>query len=271
MSSTLIKAEESAGRKTGRRVMAVLGTLILVATYATLVITQPTQVAEGLGQGVSLLTFAAYLIAAVLLLLAVLPELPVATLTLIPVALALNILLGQFVGSSLIPFYVDAIGTAIIGFLAGRRAGAATGVLGTLIWALFAPSVLPFAAGAAFVGFLAGTAARFGAERRVYLAPIAGLVGGVLAGAVAAPVAAFVYGGTAGVGTGAVVAAFRAMGDSLFGAVTKQALLSDTGDKAIVFLVAALLVYALPARITGSFEFVRRYNVLGKRGQAKQD
>lgn len=265
MSSNLTIDDARAGGTLPRRLMAVAGTLLLAGTYITLVITQPTALVEGLGQGVALATFVAYLAAAILLLAAVLPEVPVATLTLIPVALALNVILGQFVGSVMVPLYLDSIGTVLIGFLAGRRAGAATGVLGTLIWSLFAPTVLPFAAGAALVGFLAGTAARFGALRRIYLAPVAGLLSGVLVGVISAPVAAFVYGGTSGVGTGALVATFRAMGESLFSAVTKQALISDPGDKAVVFLIAALLVYALPGRLTSSFDFVRRYRVLGRR------
>lgn len=265
MSPNLLLADESTGSRLRRNLLAIAGTLLLVTTYTVLVITQPTDLTGGLGQGVALATFAAYLLSALLLLAAVLRDLPVSTLTLIPVALALNILLGQFVGSVMVPLYLDSIGTVLVGFLAGRRAGAATGVLGTLIWSLFAPTVLPFAAGAALIGFLAGTAARFGAVRRVYLAPIAGLVSGVLVGAISAPVAAFVFGGTSGVGTGAVVTVFRSMGDSLLSAVTKQALLSDPGDKAIVFLIAALLVYALPSRMSQSYEFVRRYRVLGNR------
>lgn len=265
MSPNLLLADESTGSRLRRNLLAIAGTLLLVTTYTVLVITQPTDLTGGLGQGVALATFAAYLLSALLLLAAVLRDLPVSTLTLIPVALALNILLGQFVGSVMVPLYLDSIGTVLVGFLAGRRAGAATGVLGTLIWSLFAPTVLPFAAGAALIGFLAGTAARFGAVRRVYLAPIAGLVSGVLVGVISAPVAAFVFGGTSGVGTGAVVAAFRSMGDSLLSAVTKQALISDPGDKAIVFLIAALLVYALPSRMSQSYEFVRRYRVLGNR------
>lgn len=266
MSPNLLLADESTGSKVRRNLLATAGTLLLITTYTVLVISQPTDLTGGLGQGVALATFAAYLLSALLLLAAVLRDLPVSTLTLIPVALALNILLGQFVGSVMVPLYLDSIGTVLVGFLAGRRAGAATGVLGTLIWSLFAPTVLPFAAGAALIGFLAGTAARFGAVRRVYLAPIAGLASGVLVGAISAPVAAFVFGGTSGVGTGALVTVFRSMGDSLLSAVTKQALLSDPGDKAIVFLIAALLVYALPNRMSQSYEFVRRYRVLGRRG-----
>ncbi|MCW4466808.1 ECF transporter S component [Glutamicibacter sp. MNS18] len=266
MSPHLILVETSDRHRQRGRLLTTIGTVLLIGTYLMLVTTQPDGLVDGLGQGVALATFAAYLAAAILLLAAVLPDLPVSTLTLIPVALALNILLGQLVGSVMIPLYLDSIGTVMVGFLAGRRAGAATGVLGTLIWSLFSPTVLPFAAGAALVGFLAGTAARFGALRRVYLAPVAGLFSGVVVGVISAPVAAFVFGGTSGVGTGAVVAAFRSMGDSLLSAVTKQALLSDPGDKALVFLLAALLVYALPGRLSGGFDFVRRYRVLGQRG-----
>mgnify|MGYP003122289594 CR=1 FL=1 len=265
MSPNLTLPEKAAGHALRGRILAAAGVLLLAGTYTILVLTQPTGLVDGLGQGVALATFAAYLAAALLLLAAVLPELPVSTLTLIPVALALNIVLGQFVGSVMIPLYLDSLGTVLVGFLAGRRAGAATGVLGTLIWSLFNPTVLPFAAGAALVGFLAGTAARFGALRRPYLAPVAGLLAGVLVGVLSAPVAAFVFGGTSGVGTGALVAAFRSMGDSLLGAVTKQALISDPGDKAIVFLLAALLVYALPGRLSAGFAFVRRHRVLGRR------
>ena len=91
---------------------------------------------------------------------------------------------------------------------------------------------------------------------------MAGFVTGILAGVVSAPIAAFVFGGTSGLGTGAIVSAFRAMGDTLLAAITKQALISDPMDKAIVFAIAALLVYALPRRTTFQFPFVRRYRVL---------
>jgi energy-coupling factor transport system substrate-specific component len=52
------------------------------------------------------------------------------------------------------------------------------------------------------------------------------------------------------------------MGDSLLAAITKQALISDPMDKAIVFTLVALLVYALPRRTRLQFPFVRRHRVL---------
>ena len=209
-----------------------------------------------------------FLLGAVLLIAAALPTLPTSTLVLMPVALVLNVVLGQLMGTTGLPFYLDAIGTVLIAVLAGPAAGAATGALSTIVWSFFNPTVLPFAAGAALIGFLAGLAARGGLFRRFYLAPVAGFVTGILAGVVSAPIAAFVFGGTAGLGTGAVVSAFRAMGDTLLAAITKQALISDPMDKAIVFAIAALLVYALPRRTTFQFAFVRTFRVLAGKSPA---
>lgn len=260
-SSLTLPASGQADRRV-RRLLEILGALVIAGTYLYLVLAQPADITNGLSSGSTLLALSGFLLGVVLLILGILPTLPTSTLVLIPVALVLNIVLGQFVGSTLVPFYLDAIGTVLIAVLAGPAAGAATGALSSIVWSLFNPTVLPFAAGAALIGFLAGLAARYGLFRRFYLAPVAGFVTGIFAGVLSAPIAAFVYGGTSGVATGAIVGAFRAMGDSLLTAITKQALLSDPMDKAIVFTVVAVLVYALPRRSTLQFPFVRRYRVL---------
>ena len=85
------------------------------------------------------------------------------TLVLMPVAIALNIVLGSLVQQVLkLPIYLDSLGTVITGVLAGPLAGLVTGVLTNLIWAyvlpapLAAPTAGPFAITAAVIGFLAG-------------------------------------------------------------------------------------------------------------------
>ncbi|MET3173866.1 UNVERIFIED_ORG: energy-coupling factor transport system substrate-specific component [Arthrobacter sp. UYCu721] len=245
-----------------RRLLETLGALAIAGTYIYLVLNQPEDIAGGPGSASALIALSGFLVGAVLLIIGVLPTLPVSTLVLIPVALVLNIVLGQFVGSTLVPFYLDAIGTVLIAVLAGPAAGAATGALSSIVWSFFNPTVLPFAAGAALIGCLAGVAARHGVFRRFYLAPVAGFLAGIIGGVVSAPVAAFVFGGTSGLATGAIVSAFRSMGDTLLAAITKQALISDPMDKAIVFTLVAVLVYALPRRVRLQFPFVRRYRVL---------
>src|SRR6478609_444664 len=257
-SLTLPSQERPAAR---RRLLEILGALAIAATYVYLVLNQPADITGGPGSASALIALSGFLAGAVLLIVAVLPTLPASTLVLIPVGLVLNIVLGQFVGSTLVPFYLDAIGTVLIAVLAGPAAGAATGALSSIVWSFFNTVLLSVAAGA-LIGCLVALAARYGLFRRFYLAPVAGFVTGIIAGVVSAPVAAFVFGGTSGVATGAIVSAFRAMGDTLLAAITKQALLSDPMDKAIVFTIVAVLVYALPRRTRQQFPFIRRHRVL---------
>ena len=91
------------------------------------------------------------------------------TLVLMPVAMALNIVLGTAVASALkIPVYLDSIGTVLVAALAGPLAGAATGFLSNVVWTYLAPPpfqspfAAPFAVVAVVIGLLAGTFARWG-------------------------------------------------------------------------------------------------------------
>jgi energy-coupling factor transport system substrate-specific component len=94
------------------------------------------------------------------------------TIVLIPIAIAINIVLGQTVGSVLkIPLYLDSIGTILVGVLAGPIPGLVTGLLANLIWTyvlpppLQSPYAAPFAIVAAEIGFLAGVFAQVGSFR----------------------------------------------------------------------------------------------------------
>src|SRR5207248_7003670 len=93
------------------------------------------------------------------------------TVVLIPLAIALNIILGQTVGAALkIPIYLDSIGTILVGALAGPIAGALTGFLANIIWSYLIPppfqspsnAAAAFAIVAAVIGLLAGAVGRLG-------------------------------------------------------------------------------------------------------------
>jgi energy-coupling factor transport system substrate-specific component len=91
------------------------------------------------------------------------------TIVLIPIAIAINIVLGQTVGSVLkIPIYLDSIGTILVGVLAGPIPGLVTGLLANLIWTyvlpppLQSPYAAPFAIVAAEIGFLSGVFGQLG-------------------------------------------------------------------------------------------------------------
>jgi energy-coupling factor transport system substrate-specific component len=91
------------------------------------------------------------------------------TIVLIPIAIAINIILGQTVAAALkVPVYLDSIGTILVGVLAGPIAGALTGGLANLIWTYILPApfhsdyAAPFFIVAVEIGLLAGIFGRLG-------------------------------------------------------------------------------------------------------------
>jgi energy-coupling factor transport system substrate-specific component len=85
-------------------------------------------------------------------------DLTTATLTLMAVAIAINIAVGSIAVFLRLPIYLDSIGTVLVGALAGPWAGALTGILSNLIW-----SILPIPGGAGPVA--------------AFFAPVAGVIG----------------------------------------------------------------------------------------------
>jgi len=122
------------------------------------------------------------------------------TIVLIPIAIAINIVLGQTVAAALkVPIYLDSIGTIFVGAVAGPVAGMLTGLLTNLLWTYVLPApfnsqyAAPFAIVALEIGLFAGIFGRLGWFRSRPATSLPTLLAGFAV--VAAIVAAvFVYG-----------------------------------------------------------------------------
>lgn len=238
-----------------------LGLAIIVATYLFLILVgaQGLRFSEGAPEpsvtsSTALIALAGYLIGAGLIIWGVARQFTTSTYALIPLAVAINIVVGDIVQSVLkLPVYLDSIGTVLVAVLVGPWAAAATGGISNVIWGLFRVVPLPFAVVAIAIGLLAGVFARLGWFKRAYLAPLAGLITGVAAALLSAPLSAFIFNGVTGSGTDAIVAAFRAYGNSILAAATFQGLVADPLDKLLSFLIVYLIVLALPPRLRTRF------------------
>jgi energy-coupling factor transport system substrate-specific component len=132
-----------------------------------------------------------------------------ATLSLMAVAIAINIALGSVTALLRLPLYLDSVGTVLVGALAGPWAGALTGLLSDLVWSLLpipggaGPATAFFAPVAAAIGLMAG----FWASRGVFgLRSGDDRIGGFLAlalGFAAAVVALLIAQSTVGVASAA--------------------------------------------------------------------
>src|SRR5258708_11549515 len=116
-------------------------------------------------------------------------------IVLMPLAIALNIVLGSIVGQVLrLPIYLDSIGTILVGALAGPIPGLLTGVLTNLLWGyaipppVGSPTIGPFSITAGCISLMAGILGRPGVfqprpgrdRRTLPLTAAAGVVGGAL-------------------------------------------------------------------------------------------
>jgi hypothetical protein len=89
-------------------------------------------------------------------------DLSTASLTLIVVAIGVNIAIGALTVALRLPIYLDSIGTVLVGVLAGPWAGALTGILANLLWAFLpvpggaGPIIAFYAPVAGVIGLMAG-------------------------------------------------------------------------------------------------------------------
>jgi hypothetical protein len=260
-------------------------------------------------------------------------QFPTRVIVLMPVAIAINIVLGYTVQTVLkLPVYLDSIGTILVGVLAGPIAGALTGILANLIWQ-YAPgigggTIGPFAITAGVIGLLAGLWGNLGVYRSrpasgtqlaiaavvsgalvvllvvpilnnpaytdpniggypdwvftaavaiaviaavvvaafIYLrrdlagfaVAVAGVITGICAALVSAPISAIAFGGVTGGGTDLIVAALRQGGSDVYNASLGQGLFSDPIDKTITSFVVFIILASLSPRLVARFPLGER-------------
>lgn len=248
----LLKADHP--RRNFSNLLIISSLLLMASTWIALVLIQPAQdnwnsLANGTGGALALFGFG---IGTCFAVFGILPSLKMRTIVLIPVMLVVNIVLGQVIGTLPlpIPLYLDSLGTVLIAALSGPGAGMVTGALSGILWGLVNPTVVPFLGVYASIGLLAGYAP-WVAKRRFIIGY--GALIGVFSALVSAPIAAFIFGGTAGTGTGLVVTAFRSLGFTPLQSVYLQSLVSDPVDKMIIFALVLVILAALPERIRAIF------------------
>lgn len=176
-------------------------------------------------------------------------------LVMIPVAIAINIAIGQLVYTLKVPLYLDSIGTIFVGAVAGPWVGALTGLLSNLVWGLSGlnPAYTAYAPVGMVIGLLAGIFSQFGWFKVWWRAVIAGVITGLIASLISAPIYTYVSGGVTGSGTDVITAVFRNAGFGILPSAFAQGVSSDPLDKAISFFIVWLVVRALPLRFLDRF------------------
>ena len=176
------------------------------------------------------------------------------TWVLIPVAIAINVVVGQIVVLLRLPVYLDSIGTLLVAALAGPWAGALTGTLSNIIWGLaIDPNAFPWFPVALFIGFVAGWCAVGGLFKNWWKVAVTGFLVALTAAVVSTPIAVYLYGGITASGSSFITAYLLETGRSVFQSVFSTNFLVEPVDKIATAMLAFAIIKGLSKRYIARF------------------
>lgn len=173
---------------------------------------------------------------------------------LIPIAIAINIAMGQIVLVLKLPVYLDSIGTVLVAVLCGPWAGALTGTLSNIIWGIaIDPNALPWWPVAFFIGYMAGRMAEWGFFKSWWKVVVTGFVVAITAALVSTPIAVYLYGGITASGSSFITAYLMQTGSDMISAVFSTNFLVEPVDKITTAMLAFAIVLGMPRRMIGGY------------------
>jgi energy-coupling factor transport system substrate-specific component len=175
------------------------------------------------------------------------------TWVLIPVAIAINVVIGQIVLLLKLPVYLDSIGTMLVAVICGPWAGALTGVLSNLIWGLaIDASAFPWFPVSLFIGFVTGWMARAGLFRNTWKVAITGFVVALTAAIVSTPIAVL-QGGITASGSSIITIYLLQTGRGVLESVLSTNFLVEPIDKISTAFLAFAILRGLSKRYISRF------------------
>jgi energy-coupling factor transport system substrate-specific component len=178
----------------------------------------------------------------------------VANLMLVVGLVVLNISVGTLVSLLKLPIYLDSIGIVVAAILLRPQWAVAVGVLTAVIgWLTINPFLCWYTGTAIGIALTASGLARAGLFRHHWTVPVAGLIIGIVAAILSAPVTAYLFSGVTASGVDFLTALIVQTGLSLVKSVFLAGLASDPVDKLIVCVLAYTLCRSLPRRVLDRF------------------
>ena len=175
------------------------------------------------------------------------------TWVLIPVAVAINIAIGQLVLTVKLPVYLDSIGTVLVGVICGPWAGALTGALSnTVAGIIFDPGWWPWIPVAATIGLTAGLCANAGFFKTWWKVVVTGFLIALAATIVGSPIAVLL-GGISASGSSLITAFLLQTGKGILESVLTTNFLVEPIDKISTSLLAFAIMDGLSTRFLARF------------------
>lgn len=170
-------------------------------------------------------------------------------LTIMAIAVAINIT-GAFIAATLkLPVYLDTIGTFLSAFLFGPVGGIITGLATSLINGLtFDPYSLYFMPVQLLIGYCAGMCYKKGLFNGKFI-PVGTLMVTLTGSVVSALISAYVFGGITSSGTSFIVMYLKETGVSLVTSIFSTQIIFDLLDKSIAVILVLACMRNIPQTV----------------------
>lgn len=186
------------------------------------------------------------------------------TWVLIPIAIGINLAVGQIVLILKLPVFLDSIGTILVGVLCGPWAGALTGALSNTIAGIaIDPGWFPWWPVAAMIGYMAGRMAQWGFFKSWWKVVVTGFVVALTAAIVSTPIAVYLFGGITASGSSFITAYLLQTGQGIWSAVVSTSFLTEPVDKITTAMIAFAIILGLPKRTIAGYPKAEQVAVEG--------
>lgn len=178
-----------------------------------------------------------------------------ATVALIPSAVAFNIAMAYIMFATKAPVYLDCVGIITTTLIAGLIPGLVVCILAFVLMAMtFNPQIIYFTGTAAMMAVGTDLLARCGLFKTVFRTVISGIVLGIISALVSLPISVYFFGGVTTAGSTFVTAWFIHRGFSIWWANFLSGMICDAStDKIAEALLAVWLVRAVPRDLLSRF------------------
>jgi len=189
---------------------------------------------------------------------------------LIPIAIAINIAIGQVVVLLKLPVYLDSIGTLLVAALCGPWAGALTGAFSNIIWGIAVdPNALPWWPVAFFIGLVGGFMAQAGFFKSWWKVVVTGFAVSIASALASTPIAVYLYGGITASGSSFITAYLMQTGHDMFFSVFSTNFLVEPIDKITTAMLAFAIVQGLPKRLIGGYPHPEQVETEGDQNKSQ--
>ena len=186
------------------------------------------------------------------------------TWVLIPIAIGINLAVGQIVLILKLPVFLDSIGTILVGVLCGPWAGALTGALSNTIAGIaIDPGWFPWWPVAAMIGYMAGRMAQWGFFKSWWKVVVTGFVVVFIVVIVSTPIAVYLFGGITASGSSFITAYLLQTGQGIWSAVVSTSFLTEPVDKITTAMIAFAIILGLPKRTIAGYPKAEQVAVEG--------